>query len=146
MFRWSFVAAMLGSTLAISATANAEDHAQPDSVWVGSMKTLNTIDGKPQVNTYDCRLAILKRDGAKFTGEYWWANDARGIGIEGIVEKGGMRFTATKELKGEGVNDLINNVRISGRFRGKGMKELQLKYVVPGTQARSGEIVVKLKE
>lgn len=145
MFRWSLIVAVLGSTL-VPSIANAADLAQPDSVWEGSMKTLNVIDGKPQVNTYDCRLTILKREGAKFSGEFWWANDARGIGIEGNIERGGMRFTANKELKGEGVNDLINNVRISGRFRGKGMKELQLKFAVPGTQARSGEIVVKLKE
>lgn len=146
MFRSSFVAAMLGSTLALSATVNAEDHAQPDSVWEGAAKTVNRIDGKLQINTYDCRLTVLTREGAKFTGEYWWNNDERGIAIEGKIERGGMRFTATKELRGKGVGDLVGNARVAGRFRGKDMKELQLKFTVPGTQARSGEILVKLKD
>jgi hypothetical protein len=146
MFRSLFLSTMLMAGLALSATAIAEDHAQPDSVWEGTAKTFNRIDGKPQINTYDCRLTILTREGAKFTGEYWWNKDERGIAIEGKIEKGGMRFTATKELAGKGLDDLVGNTRVAGRFRGKEMKELQLKFTVPGTQARSGEIVVRLKD
>ena len=123
----------------------AEDHAQIDSIWEGSLKVLHRVDGKLRINTHDCRLLVLERDGNKFTGEYWWNNDARGVGIEGTIEKGGMRFTASKELRGESLNDLISNVRVSGRFRGKDMKELHLKFAVPGTQPRSGEIKVKLQ-
>ena len=124
----------------------AEDHAQPDSIWEGSLKVLHRVDGKRRINTHDCRLLILERDETKFTGEFWWSNDERGIAIEGTIDKGGMRFTAMKELKGNSANDLIDNVRVTGRFRGKEMKELQLRFAVPGTQPRSGEIKVKLQE
>lgn len=146
MFRSLLLCVIPMAGIALFASANAEDHAQPDSAWEGAAKTFNRIDGKPQINTYDCRLKILTRDGAKFTGEYWWNKDERGLAIEGKIEKGGMRFTATKELAGKGLDDLVGNARVVGRFRGKEMKELHLKFTVPGTQARSGESVVKLKE
>lgn len=130
--------------LGLSAFALGDDPAQPDTIWEGTIKVSARVNGKLQFNTYDCRLVVLERDGNKFTGEFWCNNDARGLGIEGTIEKGGMRFTASKELRGESLNDLVGNVRVSGRFRGKEMKELQLKFSVPGTQPRSGEIKVKL--
>jgi hypothetical protein len=132
--------------IVVAGPAYADDQAVADSIWEGSIKVSGRVNGKLELKTHDCRLVILERDGTKFTGEFWWSNDARGIGIEGTIDKGGMRFTASKELRGDSLNDLINNVRVSGRFRGKEMKELQLKFAVPGTQPRSGEIKVKLQE
>ena len=49
----------------------AEDPAQPDSIWEGSLKVSNRIDGKLRINTHDCRLVILERDGTKLSGEFW---------------------------------------------------------------------------
>ena len=132
-------------TLSLSAVAVGDDPAQPDTIWEGTIKVLARVDGKLKVNTFDCRLLVLERDGNKFAGEFWCNNDARGLAIEGTIEKSGMRFTVSKELRGESLNDLIGNVRVSGRFRGKDMKELHLKFAVPGTQPRSGEIKVKLQ-
>ena len=132
---------MLGAGVSL----HADDAVQADTEWTGSPKGVIVENGTPRFNSFDARIVILERDGKDFTAELWWDNDVRAVAIAGTIDKAGsVRFTVTKEIKGESAfKDLIDNGRFRGTLKGK---RLWGRVAVPGTSARYGELNVKLNE
>jgi hypothetical protein len=123
----------------------SQESTEPGALWKGSLKILGRKDGKPNFTTHDCRLIILQREGDAFEGEYWWSNDKFGVKVEGVISKGKVKFTSTGDLRGES-KDLVDNVRVQGKLIGKEQNEMQLKFAVPGTNPRTGEIKLKRQQ
>jgi hypothetical protein len=123
----------------------ADDLAQPGTRWVGSIKTANPEGaGKKQrvrMRSTDATLIIRSRDDKEFTADFTWGKES-GVAVKGTIDKkGSVVFRATKDLRKTESDDLVDNARLQGTFKGE---QFIGRYIVPGNDARSGEIKLEL--
>lgn len=144
MLRHMGITVSLAIGVLTGVAAAADDLAPAGSRWEGSVKTVEVNMGRSKFSSIDCSLLVRSRDGDKFTGEFWCDNNRKGLVIHGTIDKKGtMRFTVTKEIRGEWRKDLVDNAAFLGKAKGK---EIEGRFGIPGNNARYGEISVKLKE
>ena len=79
-----------------------------------------------------------------FTGEVHRNKGRQVVRVEGTIDKTGLAdFRVTKRLKGAEAGDIVDNARHHGRFKDD---EFTGKFIVPGNDARGGEIKLKLQK
>lgn len=147
MSRLLFVCVLFGGMFSAALDARAEDLAQPGTRWIGSIKRANPERvGKKIVNklsTTEAALVIRSRDDKSFTADFFWGKED-GVGVKGTIEKNGsVVFRVIKDLKKTESNDLVDNARLQGSFKDD---QFIGRYIIPGNDARSGEIKLELQK
>jgi hypothetical protein len=125
----------------------ADDPAQAGTRWVGSIK-----GAKPErvgkrivtkLQSTEATLVIRSRDGKDYTADFFWGKNS-GIAVKGTInDKGSVTMRAVKDLKETNSTDLVDNARLQGTFKGE---QFIGRYIVPGNDARSGEIKLELQK
>uniref|UniRef100_A0A7C2K0V4 DUF5666 domain-containing protein n=1 Tax=Schlesneria paludicola TaxID=360056 RepID=A0A7C2K0V4_9PLAN len=139
---------LVGGLILFAAESRAEDPAIAGTRWVGSAKVADP-EGKGKkkkvrLTTTEYVLIILSRDGEKFTGEVHRDKGRRVVQVEGKIDNKGITdFRVTRRLKGAEADDIVDNARHHGRFKDD---EYTGKFLIPGNDARSGEIHLKLQK
>ncbi|HET6424251.1 MAG TPA: hypothetical protein VFG20_11245 [Planctomycetaceae bacterium] len=136
----------LGACLQQAPCHAAEDELQPNSRWVGSIKTANPEGrGKKKrvkLTSSEMVLIIKTREGKEFTGESHKDKGQRVHKIAGTInEKGIADWRVTERGKGATADDVVDNARIHGTFKNGEFKGY---FIVPGNDTRGGEIELKL--
>lgn len=143
--------AIFSLCVAADAVRAAEDLAQPGTKWVGVRKTADPKDkgkkkGKIKYTSTEFELHIKTRDGKEFTGEtrQGKGNDVRIKGVAGTIDdKGVADFRVTERLKGAKADDIVDNARHHGTFKGE---QFVGYFLIPGNDVRGGEIELKLEK
>ncbi|MFL5339929.1 MAG: hypothetical protein ACJ8F7_07250 [Gemmataceae bacterium] len=114
----------LATEVKLVKTLSTEDVAVAGAEFVGTFKQVrvNQNTGKTSLYTTDCKIIIKSRDSDKFTGEFWKNRDRDRMEIEGTIDnKGKIKFTLTKELRGTWDNKIIGQYKFDGTIKGKTM-------------------------
>lgn len=124
----------------------AEDEVQPNSRWVGSIKIANPEGRgkkkKVKLTSEEYVLIIRTRDGNNITAEVHQDKGQKISQVSGTInEKGIADWRLTERGKGTKAKDLVDNARAHGTFKNGEFKGY---FIVPGNDARGGEIELKL--
>jgi hypothetical protein len=126
----------------------ADDLAQPGTRWVGSIKKADP-EGKGKkrrikLTSSEYVLIIKTREGKEFTGEVLRHKGQKITEVAGtITDKGIADFRVAKRLKGATADDIVDNGRHHGSFKGE---EFNGYFIIPGNDARAGEVNLKLEK
>jgi len=138
------VALAVSATLCAVPPLRANDSFKTGSEWTGVLKELKQSSSKKKAEYYstDFRLVVKKREGHKIEVEYFQENGKLAMRAEGtITDKGVVKFTPTKEIRGKWPKDLIG----SANFELK-LKDRSLTGTMTAPTVLQTEVILKFKE
>jgi hypothetical protein len=134
------------STLLLATFVLAAPPTEPTQVWEGKLY-VEFLEAKPKrrkvERTGDVLPVTLRitRTGTSFTGE--WTEGDRSLAIAGVVKRGKFEAAPTRVLKGKWNDDILKDLKFSGKFDEKSMQGLL--YGAGNKRVRGGEFELEKK-